>query len=106
MINAENSKYQVEALKQLDDQTLGITWKDGQQCQIAVRQIRLYCPCAQCVDEMTGKVLLKDEQVPADIRPIKIEPVGHYALRFLWSDGHDTGLYTFERLRELGETGL
>jgi len=101
MTNVDHSKYQVETLKQLDKTTLGIRWKDGHQSRLPVRLLRLKCPCAKCVDEMTGKLLLKEGQVPADVRPMKIEAVGHYALRFRWSDGHDTGIYTFETLRAL-----
>ena len=101
MTNVDHSKYQVETLEQLDKATLGIRWKDGHQSRLSVRLLRLKCPCAKCVDEMTGKLLLKEGQVPADVRPMKIETVGHYALRFRWSDGHDTGIYTFEFLRTL-----
>lgn len=103
MTNSTDSKYQIETLKQLDKQTLGIVWKDGHTSRLAVRLLRLKCPCAQCVDEMTGVVLLKDAQVPMDISPTNIEPVGLYALRFRWSDGHNTGIYTFEKLRDLDQ---
>jgi DUF971 family protein len=96
-----SNQYQVESLKQIDKTTLGITFKDGHQSRLPVRLLRLKCPCAKCIDEMTGEVLIKEGQVPADVRPIKIEPVGRYALRFRWSDGHDTGIYTFESLRAL-----
>ena len=98
---AMNNDTQVESLEQIDKTTLGITWKDGHQSQWRVRELRLKCPCAMCVDEMTGKVLLKEENVPADVRPMKIEPVGRYGLRIRWSDNHDTGIYTFEALRAL-----
>lgn len=103
MSPSAKSSHKIQSLKQLDKTTLGITWHDDHQSRLPVRLLRLKCPCARCVDEMTGKVILKDEHVPKDVRPIKIEPVGHYALRILWSDGHDTGIYTFEVLRRLGE---
>ena len=45
--------------------------------------------------------MLDPSEVPADVRPVRIEPVGRYALQITWTDGHDTGLFTFERLREL-----
>ncbi len=94
-------KYQVTDLQKIDAKTLGITWQDGLQRFIPVRQLRLKCPCAKCVDEMTGKILLVSQLVPIDVHPVKIEPVGLYALKVFWSDGHDTGMYTFKMLREL-----
>jgi DUF971 family protein len=42
---------------------------------------------------------LKEEQVPQDIKPKKMETVGRYALQIDWSDGHNTGIFTFEQLR-------
>jgi DUF971 family protein len=60
------------------------------------------CPCAACVDEHTGAQLLKPESVPLDVRATKVEPVGQYALRITWSDGHQTGLYSFDLLWAIG----
>lgn len=64
------------------------------------RALRLACPCAECVEEMSGRALLDPSRVPADVRPVSIQLVGTYGIRVRWSDGHDTGIYTFERLRE------
>ena len=50
---------------------------------------------------MTGIRTLRPESVPADVYPEAIHYVGRYALQFVWSDGHDTGFYTFELLRRL-----
>jgi DUF971 family protein len=47
---------------------------------------------------MTGRPLLDPATVPADIRPLSVELVGAYGLRVHWSDGHGTGIYTFEGL--------
>jgi DUF971 family protein len=49
---------------------------------------------------MTGRPLLDPSRVPADVRPLRLALVGAYGLRVVWSDGHDTGIYTFERLLE------
>ena len=97
------SKYEVDSLQQVDETTLGIVWKDGFESRYLTRNLRLKCPCAQCVDEITGKLILVEKSVPLDVRPITIVPVGRYALRIHWSDGHDTGIYTFKLLRSLGE---
>ena len=65
----------------------------------AARALRLACPCAACVEEMTGRALLDPARVPPDVSPASIALVGAYGLRVRWSDGHDTGIYDFARLR-------
>lgn len=84
-----------------DGTRLAITWGDGVRSEYRPRFLRLHCPCAGCVDEMTGIRTLRPETVPADVYPEAIHYVGRYALQFVWSDGHDTGFYTFELLRRL-----
>ena len=84
-----------------DEQRLRIRWRDGAEHEYVPREVRLLCPCAGCVDEMTGQPILDPRTVPFDVFPVAIRWVGRYALGFEWSDGHDTGIYTFERLREL-----
>ncbi len=88
-------------LEQAGADTLVIHWSSGQRCHYAVRTLRLACPCAGCVDEWTNERLLDPASVAADVHPDKIVPVGLYALSFEWSDGHSTGIYTFERLAEM-----
>jgi ATP-binding protein involved in chromosome partitioning len=83
--------------------TTVITWSDGSQRRYDNRALRAQCPCANCVDEDTGRRLITLEQVPPDVRPLAEETVGRYAVQFAWSDGHSTGLYTFDLLRKLGE---
>ena len=68
---------------------------------VPARALRLACPCAECVEEMTGEPLLEPSRVPMDIKPLQLELVGSYALRVRWSDGHATGLFTWEQLRRL-----
>lgn len=78
-----------------------IEWGDGKLGIYPARKLRLACPCAACVHEQTGEKILKPESVPADIRAVVIRPVGRYALQIHWSDGHETGLYSFESLYKL-----
>ena len=82
---------------------LGLEWPDGPTL-INVRNMRLQCPCAVCVDEKTGERTIKEADIREDIHPREIRPVGNYALGVKWSDGHDTGLYTFDLLKELGNS--
>ena len=91
-------------IEQVDTTSLKVSWDDGFVETLAVRDIRLKCPCAHCVDEMTGKILLVSQQVPMNIYPTSIDSVGNYALRFNWSDGHNTGIFTYTLLRDIAET--
>jgi DUF971 family protein len=90
-------------LKQMSPSLLGIIWNDGHHSLYHVRNLRLNCRCAVCVDEWSREKKLDDASVAGDIKPRRIEPVGRYAFKFTWSDGHDTGFYTFEVLRRLCE---
>ncbi|HKK93519.1 MAG TPA: DUF971 domain-containing protein [Longimicrobiales bacterium] len=82
-----------------DGTRLRIRWKDGAVSTFGPRPLRLRCPCAGCVDEATGERILVPEMVPEDVYPTAIHWVGRYALQFVWSDGHSTGIYPFEYLR-------
>ena len=78
---------------------LAVVWGDGHESYFDPYRLRCACPCASCVDEMTGQKILRDELVPRDVRILEIEPVGRYALSIRWSDGHDTGIYIFQKMR-------
>jgi len=90
-------------IEQRGPRTLGIHWADGADSALDVRELRLACGCAQCVDEWTGAERLDQSAVPADVRPVKIVGVGRYAIQIEWSDGHGSGIYPFRRLRELAD---
>ncbi len=82
-----------------EDAGIRIEWTRGaHEGFFPARPLRLACPCAACVEEMTGKPLLDPGAVPSDVRPVRLSLVGAYGLRVDWSDGHGTGIYTFERL--------
>lgn len=87
------------AITRRDDGIL-IEWDaEGHQGFYPARALRLACPCAGCVEEMSGRPLLDPGSVGPDVRPASLALVGAYGLRVHWSDGHATGIYTFERLR-------
>ena len=88
-------------IQQSGPRELSILWSDGVESVFPVRELRLACACAQCVDEWTGAGRLEPASVPEDVHPRAIQPVGRYAIQIDWSDGHDTGIYPFRRLREL-----
>ncbi|MEQ1857825.1 MAG: DUF971 domain-containing protein [Longimicrobiales bacterium] len=87
-----------------DEARLRILWGDGQSTEFWPRDLRLLCPCAGCVDEITGVRTLRPEAIDQGVYPTAIHYVGRYALQFMWSDGHSTGIYTFEYLRRLTDT--
>ncbi len=88
-------------VKQADAEHLRIEWNDGHESTYHVFYLRYHCPCAHCVDEVTGERRIEADDVRKDVRPVRIESVGNYAMRVEWDDGHDTGIYSFEFLREL-----
>jgi len=89
------------AIAQSGPRTLAIRWADGHESRYEVRALRLACACAECVDEWTGENRLEETAVPADVRPLRVQGVGRYAIQIAWSDGHETGIYPFRRLRAL-----
>ena len=85
---------------------LEISWSDGVRQVIRWGELRRNCPCASCRIERQKPpsllpVLKPEEAQP--VRPRSMEPVGHYAYQIDWNDGHNSGIYTFEFLRQLGE---
>lgn len=89
-----------------DEGGLSLRWADGFEQRLGLRDLRLACTCAQCRDEMTGARLLDPETVPLDTRITRIWSIGNYALGLSFTDGHDTGIYTFAALREMQGTEL
>ncbi len=77
-----------------------IKWQDGHEGIYPARELRLACPCAGCVDEVTGQLRLIASSVPQNVHPLRINLVGRYAISVEWSDGHNTGIYAFGYLRE------
>lgn len=76
-----------------------IAWPGARVVIIPAFTLRDLCPCAGCIEEGTGKKILDPSTIPLDIRAERIDPVGNYAIQIHWSDGHDTGIYTWELLR-------
>uniref|UniRef100_UPI0037C76A7C DUF971 domain-containing protein n=1 Tax=Roseovarius salis TaxID=3376063 RepID=UPI0037C76A7C len=97
-----------ERLAALDhaEGALILRWCDGAEQRLADRDLRLACQCAQCREEMSGARLLDPDTVPLDIALTRVWSVGNYALGMAFSDGHDTGIYTFKALRALAGTEL
>jgi ATP-binding protein involved in chromosome partitioning len=80
-----------------------ILWDDGTLMSYNPHKLRTACPCAGCRNEMTGEKILRDEDVPQDVKITDARPVGRYGLNLIFSDGHSSGIYIFDVLRALGD---
>lgn len=84
---------------------LAVKWDDGRESFIPLEKLRRACPCAGCKGEMDvmGNLYRGPEKAltPRSYELKGIAPVGGYALQPQWGDGHSTGLYSFDYLREL-----
>ena len=80
---------------------LRISWADEKVCDYEAVRLRRACPCAQCVNEWTGERTLKPGAISDEVEIKDVSIVGRYALNFRWSDGHETGIYSFQYLRDL-----
>ena len=97
------------ALRKQGDDRLVIEWSDGHESIHTWQHLRKNCPCAGCREEREQppdpfRILKASELAP--LKPVGIAPMGHYAYKITWSDGHDTGLFTLEHLRRLCECEL
>jgi DUF971 family protein len=89
-----------------DKKYLYIQWDDNSESRILLSVLRKNCPCANCVadrhNQPASYIPLLSE---VHLTLVKIEPIGSYAIRLYWKDGHDTGIYNYEFLKELGAEG-
>jgi DUF971 family protein len=89
------------------DKGLTIVWADGVTSSFDLAMLRSVCPCAKCKEERTQskKSLLRvlPGNYTEDLKLAAAELVGNYAIRLIWTDGHDLGIYSFVFLRELSE---
>ena len=83
------------------DSELSINWSDEAETKYNAADLRRACPCAGCINEWTGEKMLKAENIGDDLSFSSISIVGRYALNFHFSDGHDTGIFSFDYLRKL-----
>jgi DUF971 family protein len=104
MSDPELSSLRPVALRKENEDRLAIDWNDGHHSTYTWKHLRDHCCCASCRDERSKppdplRILKPSELVP--LKPVAVASVGHYAYKITWSDGHDTGIYTLEYLREL-----
>jgi DUF971 family protein len=78
---------------------LRLTWSDGHVGEYDYAYLRGWCPCAGCQGHSGLKIHF--HRPPGPVTAESIKPVGNYAISIAWSDGHGTGIYRFDFLREL-----
>jgi DUF971 family protein len=88
-----------------------IDWKDGHHSKWNFAWLRNACPCATCHEERdkVGRPLGEAKPKPQSLlmmyeappRPVEVTPVGKYAIKFKWNDGHEAGIYSWEYLRRV-----
>lgn len=91
-----------------DSGHLVIEWSDGVTTNHSMQQLRKECPCATCRSERdkmqakgpTLRVISGPVPTEKTARIVEFSPVGRYALSFVWNDGHSTGIYTYEFLKQ------
>lgn len=84
-----------------NDSEVTIEWSDGAETRYSAAGLRRSCPCAGCINEWTGEKMLDPATVSNDLKFGHISIVGRYALNFHFTDGHETGIYSFNYLRGL-----
>jgi DUF971 family protein len=84
----------------LGKQTLSIEWHDGHRSAYAGNLLRLLCPCAGCRGHVPGEVEPPRWEDVKAVSVVSASQVGSYALQFVFSDGHSTGIYAYDRLRD------
>ena len=88
-------------IKKTGPHEITVSWQDGHLSVYSIKHLRSECMCANCVSEVTGLRILDPRTVAEDLTVLKAEHVGRYGVRFLFSDQHDNGIYTWEKLREI-----
>ena len=96
-------------LELVGDNRLRIEWSDGQRREYTFGALRRSCPCATCREkrgQQEQSRALLPVLAPQEAQPLRVlgmKPVGNYAYSIAFSDGHDTGIFSFELLRSLGD---
>ena len=81
---------------------LELTFEDGANFKLPTEYLRVYSPSAEVQGHGPGQEVLQIGK--EDVNIDKIEPIGHYAVRLVFDDNHDSGLYSWDYLYELGST--
>ncbi len=89
----------VEIRRQPEARSFRLTWSDGHSGDFPFAYLRGWCPCAMCQGHDNMEIVF--HAPPAPVEAGSVLPVGHYGVSITWSDGHATGIYRFDFLREI-----
>lgn len=95
----------VRKIAQVDNHVFSILWSDGKEEKYRLCDLQRRCPCAGCLDEVTGKRKVPLESIPDDLRAVRIISVGRYAIKVFFESGCSRGIYHFEDLRKFKSCG-
>jgi ATP-binding protein involved in chromosome partitioning len=70
----------------------------GMKKRVDPYTMRISCKCAACIDELSGAMIIKKEEIDPEVYPTRIEEKGNYAVAVVWSDGHRSSIYPYKRL--------
>jgi DUF971 family protein len=85
----------------VNDELLEIAWADGNVLHYPTHELRARCPCALCTNRPPGAPPLTPDAFPG-IKLKSLKQIGSYAFQIGFDDGHALGIYTFDKLREMG----
>lgn len=100
-LNTEKHSLKDIPLIYSDEKKITLTWKDGTIDIVSNFDLRLNSPDALSVNELTGERMIKSEDIRSDIKPLKITPIGNYAIGIEWNDGHTAGIYPYTLIKKL-----
>jgi len=99
-VSPTGSPFQPLVIRRGDPGRLEVDWADGHTTRYRTAELRGLCPCAHCVNEVTGVRMHDPAGVPPGLTHTDVRMVGNYAIALRFEDGHDTGIYPFRFLRE------
>ena len=78
-----------------------IDWKDGHHSEYELRYLRDNCPCATCTGAHGATPSSSFQMYQEALKIAAVEPLGSYAVQINWSDGHKSGIYSYDHLRKI-----
>ena len=87
-----------------DARTLTVEWADGHTSVFPLHRLRTACPCAECNGDTVDHIAPPDSNAPTpdqEWKDLRIEPAGSVGIRITWDDGHNAGIFRWDRLRRL-----